>query len=292
MHMFRIAPSILSADFARLGEEVRRRAGRRRRLDPFRRHGQSLRAEPDHRSDGGAGAEAALRRARRQQGDTGCASDGAAGGRARERLRRAGADLISFHPESSNHVDRTLQVIKAAGCQAGLAFNPATPLELLEYVLDKIDLVLIMSVNPGFGGQSFIESALRKTRACAQVDRRQRPRHPAGGRWRHQGGQYSPRRRRRCRHLRRRQRDLRQQGLSLGDRGDAHQTRTHHARRAGWLRTWPHPSTPFPGRTPQPAKRNAAADRAGASLIGASGDASGAHREPGAGAQPGRSGHG
>ncbi len=74
----------------------------------------------------------------------------------------AGADLISFHPEASLHVDRTLQLIRATGCQAGLAFNPATPLDALEYVIDKLDLVLIMSVNPGFGGQSFIESALRK----------------------------------------------------------------------------------------------------------------------------------
>jgi ribulose-phosphate 3-epimerase len=74
----------------------------------------------------------------------------------------AGADVISFHPEASQHVDRTLQLIRAAGCKAGLAFNPATPLQVLEYLLDKLDLVLIMSVNPGFGGQSFIDSALRK----------------------------------------------------------------------------------------------------------------------------------
>ena len=75
---------------------------------------------------------------------------------------KAGADLISFHPEASGHVDRTLQLIRSEGCQAGLVFNPATPLDVLEYVIDKVDLVLIMSVNPGFGGQSFIPSALRK----------------------------------------------------------------------------------------------------------------------------------
>jgi len=75
---------------------------------------------------------------------------------------QAGADLISFHPDASTHVDRTLQLIRDAGCQAGLAFNPATPLDVLEWVLDKVDLVLIMSVNPGFGGQGFIASALRK----------------------------------------------------------------------------------------------------------------------------------
>jgi ribulose-phosphate 3-epimerase len=75
---------------------------------------------------------------------------------------KAGADLVSFHPEASAHVDRTLQLIKAEGKQAGLVFNPATPLDVLEWVIDKVDLILIMSVNPGFGGQSFIDSALRK----------------------------------------------------------------------------------------------------------------------------------
>jgi ribulose-phosphate 3-epimerase len=74
----------------------------------------------------------------------------------------AGADLISFHPDASTHVDRSLQLIKAQGCQAGLVFNPAVPLDVLQWVIDKVDLILIMSVNPGFGGQSFIDSALRK----------------------------------------------------------------------------------------------------------------------------------
>jgi len=75
---------------------------------------------------------------------------------------RAGADLVSFHPDASTHVDRTLQLIRAEGKQAGLVFNPAAPIDLLEWVIDKVDLVLVMSVNPGFGGQSFMESALRK----------------------------------------------------------------------------------------------------------------------------------
>ena len=79
-----------------------------------------------------------------------------------EAFARSGADVISFHPEATLHVDRTLQLIKDAGCRAGLVFNPATPLDVLEYVLDKVDLILVMSVNPGFGGQSFIDSALRK----------------------------------------------------------------------------------------------------------------------------------
>ena len=75
----------------------------------------------------------------------------------------AGADLISFHPDASTHVDRTLQLIRSKGCRAGLVFNPAAPLDVLEWTLDRLDLVLIMSVNPGFGGQAFIDSALRKT---------------------------------------------------------------------------------------------------------------------------------
>jgi ribulose-phosphate 3-epimerase len=82
---------------------------------------------------------------------------------------KAGADLVSFHPDASTHVDRTLQLIKAEGKQAGLVFNPAQPLDVLEWVIDKVDLVLIMSVNPGFGGQSFIDSALRKTEAARRI---------------------------------------------------------------------------------------------------------------------------
>jgi ribulose-phosphate 3-epimerase len=74
----------------------------------------------------------------------------------------AGADLISFHPEATAHVDRTLQLIEGAGCKKGLAINPATSLDVLDFVIDRLDLILIMSVNPGFGGQSFIETALRK----------------------------------------------------------------------------------------------------------------------------------
>jgi ribulose-phosphate 3-epimerase len=79
-----------------------------------------------------------------------------------QNFAKAGASLITFHPEATRHIDRSLQAIKAAGCQAGLVFNPATPLDCLKYVLDKVDLVLLMSVNPGFGGQSFLPSALNK----------------------------------------------------------------------------------------------------------------------------------
>jgi len=78
---------------------------------------------------------------------------------------KAGANIISFHPEASNHIDRTISLIKEQGCKAGLVFNPGTPLHYLDHVLDKLDLILIMSVNPGFGGQKFIPEALNKLRA-------------------------------------------------------------------------------------------------------------------------------
>jgi ribulose-phosphate 3-epimerase len=81
----------------------------------------------------------------------------------------AGATRISFHPEATRHIDRSLQLIRDSGCQSGLVFNPATPLDHLEYVLDKVDLVLIMSVNPGFGGQAFIPGALDKLRRARDI---------------------------------------------------------------------------------------------------------------------------
>ncbi len=82
---------------------------------------------------------------------------------------KAGATYITFHPEASEHIDRSLQLIREQGCKSGLVFNPATPLSHLDYVLDKIDMILIMSVNPGFGGQSFIPAALDKLRACRKI---------------------------------------------------------------------------------------------------------------------------
>jgi len=82
---------------------------------------------------------------------------------------KAGASIITFHPEGSTHIDRTLQLIKDNGCKAGLVFNPGTPLHHLDYVLDKLDIILLMSVNPGFGGQSFIPSALDKLRQVRKI---------------------------------------------------------------------------------------------------------------------------
>jgi ribulose-phosphate 3-epimerase len=81
----------------------------------------------------------------------------------------AGASYVSFHPEASEHVDRSLQLIRDSGCKSGLVFNPATPLSWLEHVLDKVDLVLLMSVNPGFGGQSFIESTIAKLETARRL---------------------------------------------------------------------------------------------------------------------------
>ena len=158
-----IAPSILSADFARLGEEVRNvlAAGADWvHFDVMDNHYvPNLTIGP------------LVCEALRKHGIT-APIDVHLMVKSVDRIipdfAKAGASLISFHPEASEHIDRSLQLIRDSGCKAGLVFNPATPLHHLDYVMDRIDLILIMSVNPGFGGQSFLPSVLPKIREARE----------------------------------------------------------------------------------------------------------------------------
>ena len=134
---------------------------------------------------------------------------------------QAGATYITFHPEASEHVDRTIELIREHGCHPGLVFNPATPLDWLDHTIDKLDMVLLMSVNPGFGGQTFIPGTLPKIAQARARDRRERPRDPARGRRRHQARQHRRGGGGRRRHLRRWLGDLRQRRLRGHDARDA-----------------------------------------------------------------------
>ncbi|MFY0640913.1 ribulose-phosphate 3-epimerase [Bermanella sp. WJH001] len=161
-----IAPSILSADFARLGEEVDNVLAAGADIVHFdvmdNHYVPNLTIGPmvckalrNHGVTAPIDVHLMVSPVDRMIGD----------------FAEAGASFITFHPEASDHIDRSLQLIKAAGCKAGLVFNPATPLHYLDYVMDKIDMVLLMSVNPGFGGQSFIPNTLEKLKAArAKID--------------------------------------------------------------------------------------------------------------------------
>ncbi len=164
MSDYLIAPSILSADFARLGEEVTNVLAAGSDIVHFdvmdNHYVPNLTIGP------------LICEALRKHGVT-APIDVHLMVKPIDRIipdfAKAGATYITFHPEASEHIDRSLQLVRENGCKSGLVFNPATPLDYLKYVLDKVDMVLLMSVNPGFGGQSFIPATLEKLREARQI---------------------------------------------------------------------------------------------------------------------------
>ena len=161
---FKIAPSILSADFARLGEEV----------DNVLESGADIvhfdvmdNHYVPNLTIGPLVCEALRKHGVTAQIDVHLMVKPV--DRIIPDFAKAGASYITFHPEASEHIDRSLQVIRGEGCKSGLVFNPATPLDYLKYVIDKVDMVLLMSVNPGFGGQSFIPATLDKLREARRI---------------------------------------------------------------------------------------------------------------------------